>query len=173
VATAWTSGLAARLLASTHWGADRIRSALVTTAGAVPGKPSVLRGGAGRPRSDRAERPGLAYLVRPGDYRAWLAGDLERDLNTASILLSEHGDTVHRRVTNVSRRASYFSVRVSGFETHDVRVTPVALRIRPGNSARFAVEVTGPEHAHPVDDGWITWLGADGTRTRIPVVLTR
>ena len=83
VATAWTSGLAARLLASTHWGADRIRSALVTSAGAVPGNPSVLRGGAGRPRSDRAERPGLAYLVRPGDYRAWLDGDLERDLNTA------------------------------------------------------------------------------------------
>jgi len=173
VATAWTSGLAARLLASTHWGADRIHSALVTTAGAVPGNPSVLRGGAGRPRSDRAERPGLAYLVRPGDYRAWLAGDLARDLNTPSILLSEHGDTVHRTVTNVSRRASYFSVRVSGFETHDVRVTPVALRIRPGSSARFAVEVTGPENAHPVDDGWITWLGADGTRTRIPVVLTR
>ena len=172
-ATAWTSGLAARLLARTHWSADRIRSALVTSAGAVPGSSNVLRSGAGRPRPDRAERPGLAYLVRPGDYRAWLDGDLERDLNTPSILLSEHGDTVHRTVTNVSRRASYFSVRVSGFETHDVRVTPVALRIRPGDSARFTVEVTGPEHAHPVDDGWITWLGADGTRTRIPVVLTR
>ena len=172
-ATAWTSGLAARLLARTHWSADRIRSALVTSAGAVPGSSTVLRSGAGRPRPDRAERPGLAYLVRPGDYRAWLDGDLERDLNTPSILLSEHGDTVHRTVTNVSRRASYFSVRVSGFETHDVRVTPVALRIRPGDSARFTVEVTGPEHAHPVDDGWITWLGADGTRTRIPVVLTR
>jgi minor extracellular serine protease Vpr len=33
--------------------------------------------------------------------------------------------------------------------------------------------VTGPGHAHPLDDGWITWRGADGTRTRIPVVLSR
>ena len=73
----------------------------------------------------------------------------------------------------MSRRASYFSVRVSGFETHDVRITPVALKIAPGASAGFDVEVTGPDRAHPLDDGWITWVGADGTRTRIPVVLTR
>ena len=172
-ATAWTSGMAARLLARTHWGADRIRSALVTSAGAVAGNPSVLRSGAGRPHAENAGSPGLAYLVRPGDYRAWLEGDLDRDLNTPSILLSEHGDTVRRTVTNVSRRAAYFSVRVTGFETHDVRVTPVALRIRRGQSADYRVKVTGPQHAHPLDDGWITWVGADGTRTRIPVVLTR
>jgi len=172
-ATAWTSGLAARLIARTHWSADRIRSALVTSAGAVAGNPSVLRSGGGRPRARRAERPGLAYLVRPGDYRTWLDGDLDRELNTPSILLSEHGGIVRRRVTNVSRRAAYFSVRVSGFEAHDVRVTPVALKVRPGASAGFDVEVTGPGHAHPLDDGWITWVGADGTRTRIPVVLTR
>jgi minor extracellular serine protease Vpr len=172
-ATAWTSGLAARLLARTHWGADRIRSALVTSAGAVAGSPSVLHSGAGRPRAERAERPGLAYLVRPGDYRAWLEGDLDRDLNTPSILLSEHGDVVRRTVTNVSRRAAYFSVRVSGFSAHDVTVAPLALRIAPGESASFRVEVTGPGHAHPLDDGWITWAGADGSRTRIPVVLTR
>ena len=73
-ATAWTSGLAARLLARTHWGADRIRSALVTSAGAVAGNPSVLRSGAGRPHAESAESPGLAYLVRPGDYRAWSGG---------------------------------------------------------------------------------------------------
>lgn len=172
-ATAWTSGLAAQLSASTRWSADRIRSALVTSAGPVGGSASVLRTGAGRPRAKRAERPGLAYLVRAGDYRAWLDGDLGRDLNTPSILLSEHGDLVQRRVTNVSRRASYFSVRVSGFATHDVRVTPLALRIGRGESAAFRVEVTGPEDPHPLDDGWITWVGADGSRTRIPVVLSR
>ncbi len=172
-ATAWTSGLAARLLARTHWDADRIRSALATSAGAVAGNPSVLRSGAGRPHAENAESPGLAYLARPGDYRAWLEGDLDRDLNTPSILLSEHGDIVRRTVTNVSRRAAYFSVRVTGFETHDVRVTPVALRIRHGESADYKVTVSGPHHAHPLDDGWITWVGADGTRARIPVVLTR
>ena len=144
-ATAWTSGLAARLLARTHWGADRIRSALVTSAGAVAGNPSVLRSGAGRPHAESAESPGLAYLVRPGDYRAWLEGDLDRDLNTPSILLSEHGDVVRRTVTNVSRRAAYFSVRVTGFETHDVRVTPVALRIRHGESAGYKVRGDWPQ----------------------------
>ncbi len=172
-ATAWTSGQAALLIARTHWRADRIRSALVTSASAVAGNLSVLRSGGGQPRARRAERPGLAYLVRPGDYRTWLDGDLDRELNTPSILLSEHGGIVRRSVTNVSRRAAYFSVRVSGFEAHDVRVTPLALRVSPGASAGFDVEVTGPAHAHPLDDGWITWVGADGTRTRIPVVLTR
>lgn len=171
-ATAWTSGLAARLMARTQWGADRIRSALVTSATAVAGNPSVLHGGAGRPRAEQAEHPGLAYLVRPGDYRAWLEGDLDRELNTPSILLRDH-ETTRRTVTNVSRRAQYFSVRVSGFTIHEVTVTPLALRIGPGESGSFRVEVAGPRDAHPLDDGWITWRGADGTRTRIPVVLSR
>ena len=171
-ATAWTSGLAAQLIARTHWSADRVRSALVTSAGSVSGNASVLGTGAGRPRVERAARPGLAYLVGPGDYRAWLEGELDSDLNTPSIQLSEHA-AVRRTVTNVSRRASYFSVRVSGFETHDVEVTPLALRIEPGESAHFHVEVTGPDDAHPLDDGWITWVGADGSRTRIPVVFSR
>ncbi len=52
--------------------------------------------------------PGLAYLVRPGDYRAWLEGDLDRDLNTPSILLSERPATsCAGRSRNVSRRAAY------------------------------------------------------------------
>jgi minor extracellular serine protease Vpr len=170
-ATAWTSGLAARLIARTHWDADRVHSALVTSAVAVAA-PCALHSGAGRPRAQRAERPGLAYLPRPGDYRAWLEGDLDRELNTPSILLTDHEET-RRTVTNVSHRTRYFSVRVSGFTIHDVTVTPLALRIAPGESARFRVRVTGPGHAHPLDDGWITWRGADGTRTRIPVVLSR
>jgi minor extracellular serine protease Vpr len=170
-ATAWTSGLAARLIARTHWDADRVHSALVTSAVAVAA-PCALHSGAGRPRAQRAERPGLAYLPRPGDYRAWLEGDLDRELNTPSILLTDHEET-RRTVTNVSHRTRYFSVRVSGFTIHDVTVTPLALRIAPGESARFRVRVTGPGHAHPLDDGWITWRGAAGTRTRIPVVLSR
>jgi hypothetical protein len=171
-ATAWTSGVAARLIARTRWDADRTRSALVTSAIPVAGDTSILYGGAGRPRAERAERPGLAYLVGPHDYRRWLDGNLDRELNTPSILLTDHEET-RRTVTNLSHRARYFSVRVSGFAIHDVSVTPLALRIAPGESATFRVDVNGPRHAHPLDDGWITWRGADGTRTRIPVVLSR
>jgi minor extracellular serine protease Vpr len=170
-ATAWTSGVAARLIARTRWDADRTRSALVTSAAAVAA-PCALHSGAGRVRAERAERPGLAYLPRAGEYRAWLEGDLDRDLNTPSVLLTDH-EEARRTVTNVSHRARYFSVRVSGFAIHDVSVTPLALRIAPGESASFRVDVTGPHHAHPLDDGWITWRGADGSRTRIPVVLSR
>ena len=171
-ATAWTSGVAAQLIARTGWDADRTRSALVTSALPVAGNTSILYGGAGRPRAERAERPGLAYLAGPHDYRRWLEGTLHRDLNTPSILLTDHDET-RRTVTNVSHRTSYFSVRVSGFAIHDVSVTPLALRVAPGESATFRVDVSGPSHAHPLDDGWITWRGADGTRARIPVVLSR
>ena len=56
---------------------------------------------------------------------------------------------------------------------HDVRVGPAALRIPAGGSATFTVSVTGPGSVTPLDDGYVVWRGADGTRLRIPVVLSR
>ena len=53
------------------------------------------------------------------------------------------------------------------------RVGPAALRIPAGGSATFTVSVTGPGSATPLDDGYVVWRGADGTRLRIPVVLSR
>ena len=91
-ATAYTAGVAASLLGDAGWTAAEVRSALATTAAPVDGA-DALRTGAGRLRPDRARAPGLAYLVEPGDYRAWLRGELT-DLNTPSALLDDDVTTL-------------------------------------------------------------------------------
>jgi hypothetical protein len=172
-ATAWTSGLALRLRARHGWPADAVRSALATTASSVAGSPTVLSEGAGRPRLDRADRPGVAYLVARGDYRAWLEGDLDGDLNTPSILLSGDRTAATRTITNLGSRTATLSAATAGFTDHTVAVSPASVRLRPGQSATFHVTVSGPDRAVPLDDGWVVWTSSDGTRARVPVALTR
>ena len=77
VAAARTSGVAAALLSRHDWSAVEVRSALATTAGALDGRPSLLRMGAGRTRARAADRPGLTYRMPVADYRAWLDGTLD------------------------------------------------------------------------------------------------
>lgn len=170
IAAAITTGAAAVVVARhPDWSPAAVRSALVTTARRVRGA-AVLRAGAGRVDPAEAWRPGLVYDVSSRDYRAWLAGDLRGELNTPSLLVDGAG-TAHRTVTNVSGRRLYFSSHVRGFERHQVRVTPAAVRLGPGESATFTVTV-GPGAGRGVDDGWVTWRGATGTVTRIPVVIS-
>jgi hypothetical protein len=171
-ATAWTSGLALRLLARHDWSADRVRSALVTSSAEVAGDPSVLRAGAGLPDPAVAQRTALAYLAGPGAYRAWLDGYAGTDaLNPASVLLSG-GDTAARRtVTNVSGRTLTLTARTGGFATHTVRVSPAGLTLRPGASADFRVTATGGDASF--DDGWLAWDTGLGSQGRIPVAITR
>lgn len=171
-AAAWTSGLALRLRARHDWSADAVRSALVTTAEPVVAA-SALHQGAGRPDEAGADRPGLAYLVEPGEYRAWLDGTLRaRDVNAPSVLMANDSTTARRTITNVSGRTQTFTARVEGFTRHQVRVTPAVVRLAPGESASYRVRVEGTHHVAPLDDGWVTWLGS-GNPTRIPVVLAR
>ena len=66
-----------------------------------------------------------------------------------------------------------FSARTLGFERHDVRVTPAALRLAPGRSASFTIRVARTPGAVTLDDGAVLWRGANGSRTRIPVLITR
>lgn len=173
-ATARASGAAALLRSRHPWTAAQIRSALTTASTPVPGSPSVLRQGAGRIHPDRALLTGLVFDVDPGDYRAYLDGSLSAGrLNTASILLSGTTRTVTRSVTNLGRRAMYYSSRVAGFSRHQVRVTPAAIRIAPGETTRFRVRVTGDRTTQPLDDGFVIWRGANGSRVRIPVAITR
>ncbi|WP_041546780.1 S8 family serine peptidase [Nocardioides sp. JS614] len=168
-AAAITSGGAALVL-SRHedWSPARVRSALATSARRLPGAPA-LRAGAGLVDPAAAVRPGLAYDVPVNDYRAWLDGRLA-ELNTPSIRIEGAG-SVERTVTNVTSRRLYFSSAAAGFAHHQVRVTPAALRLGPGESATFTVTVA--PGARRADDGWITWRGATGTRTRIPVLVSR
>ena len=172
VAAARVSGIAAALLSRHDWPATTVRSALATTAGNVAGDPSLLRLGSGRVRAQAADRPGLVFAVPRGDYRAWLDGALDPEaLNTPSALLHAGGQ-VSRTVTNVGSRPMYYSSSASGFRRHRVTVTPAAFYLDPGESATFTVSVAsaGPR---PLDDGWVTWRGANGVRVRMPVVIAR
>ncbi len=172
-ATAVTSGLALRLRARHgDWSAVAVRSALATTAASVRA-PSLLHQGAGLPDMDRADRPALAYLEDASAYRTWLDGlSSPVGLNHPSILLSGDGTQARRTITNVGGRTRTFTAQVDGFREHQVIVTPASARLAPGESVTFDVTVTGPDGASPLDDGWLTWLGP-GSRTRIPVVLSR
>lgn len=129
----------------------------------------MLQSGAGRVAPVAAVRPGLVYDVPVDDYRSWLDGDLT-DLDTPSIRVEGAG-TVERTVTNATARRLYFSSAATGFAHHQVRVTPAAVRLGPGESATFTLTVA-PGSPRP-DHGWVTWRGATGTVTRIPVTVTR
>jgi hypothetical protein len=173
-ATAYTSGTAALLLSRHGWPASVVRSALATTAAPVAGAGSVLRQGAGRVRPGHAGSPGVAYVVPTGDYREWLTGRLPHDrLNTASLLLGDDQISQTRTITNVGRKAMYFSSSAHGFTRHAVSVSPAAVRLGPGESARFTVRVSRDAPVQPLDDGWVTWRGANGTHARIPVLVAR
>ncbi|WP_432477516.1 S8 family serine peptidase [Nocardioides sp. GXQ0305] len=169
-AAARTAGDAAVLLARHDWPADAVRSVLATSAAPVRG--GALRTGSGRSRVDEALRTRLALVTGPGDYRDWLQGD-RSDLNTPSVLIRGERTSATRTVTNLGSRARYWSVRVSGFERHDVRVTPVALRLDPGETAELTVTVGRGPLAGGIDDGAVTWRSPAGVRTRIPVVIAR
>lgn len=167
-ATAWTSGAAAALLARHGWSAPVVRSALATSAGPVGG---VLRSGAGALRLDQARRTRLAYAVGDRDYRSWLDGDL-RDVNTPS-LLARGDSTSTRRLTNVGSRTATWQVSVTGFQRHDVQVSPTTLTVRPGRSARYRVTIGGGSLVGGLDEGAVVWTGADGVEVRMPVAISR
>ncbi|MDN4162626.1 S8 family serine peptidase [Nocardioides abyssi] len=166
-ATAYVAGLAA-VLRHRHptWSEAAVRSAIATTAARLDAP--VLRAGAGRVQPDRAGRPGLVHLVRPGDYRAWLDSELDGELNTPSVLLGPGATTATRTVTNVTGRARYFSSRAVGFAGR-VQVRPAAVRLGPGASATYTVTVLGPRRP---DDGYVVWRGGSGTTTRVPVAVS-
>ena len=169
-ATARTSGLAALLRSRHDWSAAVVRSVLTTTATPLPGA-STLAQGAGEVGRD-VPRPGLALEVGRRAWRRALDTHQWRELNLPTLLLRGHG-TLHRRITNIGSRAEYFSVATEGFVRHQVRITPVAVRLAPGESVRFRIGIDGPGAPAGVDDGWIRWTGARGSVTRIPVALTR
>ena len=172
-ASAHASGLAA-LLRSDHddWSAATVRSVVVTSARPLPGS-SVLVQGSGV-LGTRAPTSYLALDIPAGAWRRAVRSGRTADLNASSLLLpAASARRVVRTVTNVGDRPEYFSVTARGFTRHRVTVRPLAVRLAPGQSARFTVTVTGPTAPGRLDDGAIVWLGARGGVTRIPVALTR
>ena len=169
-ASARVSGQAAVLRARHGWSASVVRSVLTTTARPLAGA-SALAQGSGRVTAS-TPRPGLAMAVRTSRYREALEEQTWGDLNLSSVVV-RGGGTTTRRLTNLGPRAEYFSSRVVGFERHEVRTTPVALRLGPGESATVRITVLGTQAPARFDDGWVVWRGARGSRTRIPVAISR
>ncbi|RYB93377.1 hypothetical protein EUA93_02785 [Nocardioides oleivorans] len=171
-ATAHASGLAA-LVRSAHpdYSAAVVRSLVVTAARRVPGSSALQQGSGALP--GRAPTAHLALDVAPGAWRRALRTHSLADLNTSSLLLSARQRTAVRTLTNIGTRPEYFSVTARGFTSHQVRVQPLAVRLAPGESARFTITVSGPSTPGRLDDGELVWLGARGGVTRVPVALTR
>ncbi|WP_082749050.1 S8 family serine peptidase [Nocardioides jensenii] len=178
-ATARVSGLAARLRADhPDWSANRVRSALMTSARQAAHRPTALRQGAGIARgAETSTRPGLVFDLAPSAYRRALDAGRETsrlNLPSAQRRVPARGTVITRSVTNVGKRAMYYSSSARGFATHHVHVLPAAIKIAPGETRDFHVVVrrSGPQRS-VADSGSVTWRGANGTTVRIPVLLTR
>lgn len=171
--SAAVAGAAAVVLGQRDWSATEARSALVTSATRVRGA-ALTRSGAGVVDPWAAVRPGLVHPLDPADYRAWLA-DRSTDLNTPSIVVPRGAVSATRTVTNTGTRALYFSSRARGLARR-VLVSPAALRLAPGESGTYTVQVLrrGPGlrgAGARLDDGFVVWRGATGTVTRVPVLV--
>lgn len=166
-ATARTSGTAALLRARTGWDAVRVRSGLVTSARPVIA--AAGRAGSGR-LAPSVPVPRLVLDEGSSAFRAVLEGRAAASaLNLPGVLLTAGRRSATRTVTNTGSRAEYFSVRVTGLP--QVRVTPLALRLDPGESGTFTVRATSTPTA--ADSGALVWRGARGSRTRLGVLLSR
>lgn len=170
-AVANATGLAALLLGEHDWSASVVRSQLVTSARPIPGSSALAQGSGALP--GRAPTAHLALDVPASAWRRALRRSELTDLNTSSVLLSARRTTAVRTITNVGTRPEYFSVTARGFISHRITVQPLAVRLAPGQSARFTITVTGPVTPGRLDDGELVWLGALGGVTRVPVALTR
>ena len=169
-AAARTSGVVALLRSRHDWSADVVRSVVATTSRPLRGA-SVLAQGGGLLAGD-VPSTHLALEVDPASLRRALEENEWQTVNAATVLLRGGRGTITRRVTNIGARAEYFSVRATGFRSHRVQISPLAVRLAPGESAAFRIQVTGPAGGR-LDDGQLVWLGARGSTTRVPVALTR
>ncbi len=170
-ATAHASGLAALVLGEHDWSAAVVRSLVAGSARPIPGSSVLVQGAGALP--GRAPTAHLALDVRTHAWRRALRHHTLAELNTGSLLLTDRRTPSVRTLTNVGTRPEYFSVTARGFTSHRVSIQPLAVRLAPGQSARFTITVTGPSTPGGLDDGALVWLGARGGVTRVPVALTR
>ena len=147
--------------------------------------------GAGHVRPQLAADPGLVFDSDVPDWLAFLCGatngvgagtcnalsglgySFDRsDLNLASIAIGDLAgtQTVTRRVTNVSNKASTYTV-TSSISGVNVAVSPSSLTLAPGQTAEVEVSfVRTTAQLNRYTAGSLTW--ADGQHTvRIPLVI--
>ena len=191
------AGVAA-LLRQLHpdWSPMMIKSALMTSASDVLDGANTLSAvifsqGAGRIAPNPASSPGLVHDSNINDWLAFLCGATggvnpglcaslseagysldPSDLNTPSIAIGDLTgvQTVTRTVTNVGRRHAVYRATTTGMDGFKVVVKPSILRLAPGKSQSFSVQLTRDTAAVNVyTGGQLTW--SDGEHdVRIPMV---
>ncbi|WP_370249382.1 S8 family serine peptidase [Nocardioides sp.] len=168
-ASALVAGTAARLLTRPGWSVPVVRAALATGTRPLAGRTDVRAAGGGRLGTFPRRRPGLTAVVAPERYRTWWQGE-QPLLNTPGVLLPRTGGTARRVLTHLGEgTVTYVVTPPAG---SGLVVTPAVLRLRPG--ARGVVRIArADDAAGPAVRGVVlTWRGDDGSRSRLPVLLT-
>lgn len=173
-ASALVAGEAASLRASRpRWTEAEVRSALATSADSAGQSP--LRQGAGVLDPAAATEPGLLFDTSPARYRGLLDGEVSGAwLNTPSLRFDPSRLKLGRSVRSVGPGRSVWSVRVEGLGEAKVSVAPAALTMRPGQVARFRMQVFPDTQGRlPAGEGTVVWTSSDGRTVRVPVVIAR
>jgi hypothetical protein len=168
------AGLAAFVMAlRPGWSPAQVRSAMMTTAFDLAGRPGPLAQGAGHVDPSRFLDPGLVFDTPPAAWQRVLTGRSSvRDVNAPSVAVGGliGPTTITRRITNVARSSESYAVRVAGLRGVDVQAFPATVRLAPGQSRTVRLRITARPSV-PVDRvvaGWLVWRG-DRHRVRIPV----
>lgn len=170
------AGLAAFVLGiRPRWSPAQVRSAMVTTASDLSGRPGAFSQGAGQVDPSRFLDPGLVFDTPAAAWQRVLSGTSAlRNVNAPSVAVGDLvGPTsLNRRVTNVGRTTESYAVRVVGLRGVDVQAFPATVRLAPGQSATVRLRITARPTV-PVDrdvTGWLVWRG-DRHRVRVPVAV--
>jgi subtilisin family serine protease len=194
------AGIAA-LMKELHpsWSPMAIKSALMTSAGDVidGGTPApntsptlIFRQGAGHVQPNAAATPGLVFDSNFADWLGFLCGTQlptsactnagvpvidASDMNVASIAIGDMtgGQTITRRVTNVTGATATFNATYTGMAGFTVAVSPASLTLAVGETKSFTVKFTRTTGAVNVyTGGQLTWTdAAAGTKVRVPMVV--
>jgi len=175
-----------------------VKSALMTTAydvldaGGNTSPSVVFSQGAGHVRPNVAADPGLVFDASWNDWLAFLCGTTTgvgastctalsglgysldaSNLNVASIAIGDIAgiQSVTRKVTNVGKSKSTYTVSTTGLAGFTVAVTPTSLTLNPGETKSFTVAFTRTNATlSAYQAGQLLWT--DGTHNvRIPMVL--
>lgn len=190
IATSHVAGVAAVVKAAhPTWSPAAIKSAMMTSARALPGSTNPLSRGAGELDSGSVLQPGLVYDSDGGEWSRLLraqgigvagydAGTTRlrpRDVNAASISVGDlvGTRTITRTVTNVGSSTERYAATTTGLRGIARSVRPDVLTLKPGRSGAFTVTFSATRNARydVFAAGSLVWRSGTGTSVASPVVV--